>query len=191
MDRVGKADFVTLQHGNQIRYILQDLGPRTLASLTRKELQAHLDKHADALSLSASIVGHIRWQLTAIFEMAEADQLVMKRPANGLVMPRCKDAPQKRTITADDVLRSQMVLPIRERLIFRLAVCEGMRPGEIVALQVGDLRDGIFHINRRAYSGRIDTPKSKRSRRVVPATATTLALFEQWRELLLNQKADA
>ena len=84
-----------------------------------------------------------------------------------------------------------MVLPIRERLIFRLAVCEGMRPGEIVALQVGDLRDGIFHINRRVYSGKIDTPKSKRSRRVVPATATTLTLFEQWRELLLNQKADA
>jgi integrase len=32
-----------------------------------------------------------------------------------------------------------MVLPIRERLIFRLAVCEGMRPGEIVALQIDDL----------------------------------------------------
>jgi hypothetical protein len=52
-------------------------------------------------------------------------------PGNGLVMPLCKEAPPKRTITADDVLRSQMVLPIRERLIFRLPVCEGMRPGEI------------------------------------------------------------
>jgi hypothetical protein len=64
-------------------YILQDLGPRTLVSLTRKELQAQLDRHADELGLSASIVGHIRWQLKAIFEMAEADQLVTKSPANG------------------------------------------------------------------------------------------------------------
>jgi hypothetical protein len=54
----------------------------------------------------------------------------VKSPANGLVMPNCKDAAPKRTITADDVLRSQMILPIRERLIFRLAVCEGMRPGD-------------------------------------------------------------
>lgn len=115
-----------------------------------------------------------------------ADQLVVKSPANGLVMPHCKDAAPKRTITADDVLRAQMVLPLRERLIFRLAVCEGVRPGEIVALQVGDLRDGIFYVNRRVYSGKIDTPKSERSRRVVPATATTLALIEQWRELLPN-----
>ena len=136
-------------------------------------------------------MGHIRWQLKAIFEMAEADQLVVKSPANGLVMPLCKEAPPKQTITANDVLRSQMVLPIRERLIFRLAVCEGMRPGEIVALQLGDLRDGIFHVSRRVYNGKIDTPKSKRSRRQVPATATTLALFGQWRELLMNQKADA
>ena len=75
-------------------------------------------------------------------------------------MPVCKKAPPKQTITADDVLRSQMVLPIRERLIFRLAVCEGMRPGEIVGLQVGDLRDGIFHISRRVYNGKIDTPRA-------------------------------
>lgn len=160
------------------RYVLQDLGPRTLSSITRKELQGHLDRHAEILNLSASIVGHIRWQLKAIFEMAEADQLVVKSPANGLVTPHCKDAAPKRTLTADDVLRAQMVLPLRERLIFRLAVCEGMRPGEIVALQVGDLRDGIFYVYRRVFCGKIDTPKSRRSRRVVPATATTLALIE-------------
>jgi len=87
---------------------LQDLGQRALSSLTRKELQAHLDRHADELVLSASVVGHVRWQLKAIFEMAEADQLVAKSPANGLVMPHCKDAPAKRTITPDDVLRAQV-----------------------------------------------------------------------------------
>ena len=119
--------------------------------------------------------------------MAEADQLVVKSPANGLVMPLCKEARPKRTITADDVLRSQMALQIRERLIFRLAVCEGMRPGEITGLRIGDFhQDGAFHISRRVYAGRIDTPKSRRSRRVIPATATTRALLAQWLELLQN-----
>jgi integrase len=130
--------------------------------------------------------------LKAIFEMAEADQLVTKSPANGLVMPRCKEAPPKRTITADDVLRSQMVLPIRDRLIFRLAVCEGMRPGEIVGLQVGDFHEnGTIHVNRRSYAGRIDTPKSRRSRRVIPATGTTKVLMQQWVELLKDQRSEA
>ena len=119
--------------------------------------------------------------------MAEADQLVVKNPANGLVMPICKEAPPKQTITADDVLRSQMVLRIRERLIFRLAVCEGMRTGEIVGLQVSDFhQDGVFHVRRRNYAGQIDTPKTRRSRRVIPATATTRALMTQWLELLTN-----
>jgi integrase len=139
---------------------LQDLGQRALSSLTRKELHAHLDRHADELVLSASVVGHVRWQLKAIFEMAEADQLVAKSPANGLVMPHCKDAPAKRTITPDEVLRAQLVLPLRERLIFRLAVCEGMRPGEIVALQVGDLRDGIFRIAGASTTGKSTHPKA-------------------------------
>lgn len=124
--------------------------------------------------------------------MAEADQLVVKSPANGLVMPLCKDAPPKQTITADDVLRSQMVLPIRERLIFRLAVREGMRPGEIVGMQVGDFhQDGTLHVRRRNYAGQLDTPKSRRSRRVVPATAATRALMTQWLDLLTNHSPDA
>jgi integrase len=97
----------------------------------------------------------------------------------------------KRTINADDLLRSQMVLPIRERLIFRLPVCEGMRPGEIVGLQVGDFHeDGAFRIRRRNYAGQIDTPRSRRSRRIIPATSATRALMTQWLELLTNHSPD-
>jgi hypothetical protein len=44
-----------------------------------------------------------------------------------------------------------MVHDLRERLILRLAVCEGMRPWEIVWLRFGDLRaDGIY-VERRVY----------------------------------------
>jgi integrase len=106
-------------------------------------------------------------------------------------MPHCKEPPPKLTITADDVLRSQMALPLRERLIFRLAVCEGMRAGEIVGLKVGDVCEGIIHVDRRSYAGRIDTPKSRRSRRIIPATATTRALIAQWTELLIDQTPTA
>jgi len=174
-------------------HILADLGGRSLglASITRRELQGHLDRKADS-ELSFSVVDHVHWQLLAIITMAEADGVVMINPAKGLVTPRCKPAREKRTISVDAIRRAQMVLEIRERLIFRLAVSEGMRPGEIVGLQVGDYRpDGMIHVERRIYRGKVDTPKSLKSRRPIPPTEVTCMLLKQWLELLQDSSEGA
>jgi integrase len=167
-------------------HVLADFGHRALPSISRKELQVHLD-HKAAAGLSYSVVAHIRWQLVAIFNMAASDGLIMVNPTGGLVTPRCQSAIDKRTISRDDIHRAQMVLELRERLIFRLAVCEGMRPGEIVGLQTGDWRDGFLHVERRIYRGKLDVPKSRRSRRPIPPTETTRLLLEQWLELSGNR----
>jgi hypothetical protein len=97
-----------------------------------------LDRKA-ADGLSVSVVGHIRWQLVAIFGMAKSDGLTMAgvNPAEELVTPKCKESGERRTITADSIHRAEMVLDIRERLIFHLAVYHGMRPGEIVGFSSG------------------------------------------------------
>jgi len=171
-------------------HILAPFGNRVLASITRRELQAHLDSKATA-GLSSSLVGHIRWQLAAIFKMALADGLILVNPAEGLVMPKCAATPSKRIIAVADIQRAQMVLPIRERLIFRLAVCEGMRPGEITGLQVGDIQADGIHIERRVYRGKIDSPKSKRSRRIVPPTAATRDLLAEYMEFLIDKRKEA
>jgi integrase len=171
-------------------HILADLGSRALASITRRELQEHLDRKADA-GLSFSVVAHVHWQLVAIFKMARADGVVTINPAEGLITPRCKDAPGKRIISLDAIRRAQMVLEIRERLIFRLAVSEGMRPGEIVGLQVGDFRDGMIHVERRIYRGKVDSPKSRRSRRPIPPTDVTGLLLGQWLDLLQDNSDGA
>lgn len=166
-------------------HVLTDLGNNRLGSITRRELQAHLDLKA-ASGLSGSVVGHIRWQLVAIFAMAVGDGLVTVNPTQGLVTPRCKTPPAKKVITPDDIMRAQLVLDIRDRLIFRLAVCEGLRPGEIAALQIGDIQTDGIHIERRVYRGKLDEPKSWRSRRTVPPTAVTAALISQHGDLLLK-----
>ncbi len=116
--------------------------------------------------------------------MAMGDGIVTINPTDGLVTPICKSAGDKRIITVENMRRAQMVLDIRERLIFRLAVCEGMRPGEIVGLQVGDFHDGMIHVERRIYRGKVDVPKSRRSRRPIPPTETTRALLKKWLDLL-------
>jgi integrase len=153
--------------------------------------KAQLNAKAQA-GLSLSVVAHVRWQLVSIFEMVAGDGLVTVNPTNGLITPPCQGTIDRRTIEVEDTIRAQMVLEIRERLIFRLAVCEGMRPGEIIALQVGDFRqDGMFHIERRVYRGRVGSPKSWRSRRRVPPTETTSRLLAQWMELLQDQSPGA
>ena len=81
------------------------------------------------------------------------------------------------------------VLPTRERLIFRLATIEGMRPGEILALQLRDFGARSVQVSRRVYRGNIDTPKTGRSREVALSPATHPSL--EWITLLADQRPDA
>jgi integrase len=164
-------------------HLLPVFGDRAIASINRRELQAHLNAKA-AVELSDSVVKHIRWQLVAIYRMAEGDGLVTVNPTKGLVNPKCKPQAEKKTFPLDGFERAEMVLALRERLVFRLAICEGMRPGEIMGLQRRDYYDRTFHINRRIYRGIIDEPKGRRSRRKIPATPSTAAVMGQWLDLL-------
>jgi integrase len=171
-------------------HILSELGHRHLTSLGRRELQEFLQRKADA-GLSFSVVAHLRYQLGAILKMAKGDGLMEGEPAGSLGVPATKKATDKRVITIAQITRAQMTLDLRERLAFRLAVCEGMRPGEIVALQIGDLRDNLLHIERRVYRGKIDTPKSHKSRRKIPPTPATAELLERYLAILGASKPDA
>jgi hypothetical protein len=99
------------------QHILQAFGDRGIASVSRRELQAHLNAKA-AADLSSSVVMHIRWQLVAIYRMAEGDGLVSVNPTKGLVNPKCKPEGEKKIFPLDYFERAQMALPLRERLIF-------------------------------------------------------------------------
>jgi integrase len=61
---------------------------------------------------------------------------------------------------------------LRERLIFKLAVFAGLRPGEIFALRRERLSENTADIRERIYRGKLDTPKTQRSIRVVALSAS-------------------
>jgi integrase len=46
----------------------------------------------------------------------------------------------------------------------------GMRIGEVIALEWGDVDADRIHVRRRYYRGRLDTPKSRYGVRSVPIT---------------------
>jgi len=73
------------------------------------------------------------------------------------------------------------VLDLRAQLIVQLALFSGMRPGEILALQWTHVAEDHVQVVHRLYRGKLDRPKTERSRRRVALSRTTRQLLCEWR----------
>ena len=98
---------------------------------------------------------------------------------------------EKKVMAKADVVRMLAVLGLRERLIVRLAVFAGMRPGEIFALKWRHVTEGCVLIEQRIYQGKIGTPKSHHSKRSAACTPTIVSEFEEWKALCPSNQPDA
>ena len=85
------------------------------------------------------------------------------------------------------------VLDQREKVVVRLARIEGMRPGEILALRIGDveLSESRINVRGRLYRGNIDTPKNVRGTREVALSVGTVSLLEAWLDRLIRNSAES
>ena len=163
-------------------YIGGEFGDCPLRSLSRDQLQDFLDAKAKA-RLSFSVVDHLRWDLNAIFSLAVNDGVLRANPAAALFTPRETKRPDKTVISAEDVVRGMAVLELRGRLIVKLAVLAGMRPGEILGLRWPCVKEDHAIIKQRVYRGKVDTPKTVRSLRPVAFSQTVMTDMAAWREL--------
>lgn len=159
--------------------LVPDLGSILMTEITRGALQKLLD--TKATTHATSMVAHLRFRLRSIFELAMSEGVVDRNPATALYTPRqCQPSQPRRVLTSEEAAQLIGVLDLREKLIARLATWEGMRPGEILALQVGDVDGSSVWVRRRLYRGLIDTPKTKRSYRQVALSQGTLTLLSAW-----------
>jgi integrase len=149
-----------------------------LHSFTRDGLQDFLD--AKAAELSFSTVAHLRWDLKAIFDLAQAEGIVEKNPATLLFIPRAAKKPKRDVMTLDQVRACFKALAQRERIIAKFAILVGMRPGEILALTWGDISDHA-DIRQRVYRGVIDTPKTTQSARKAALPDGLRAELAKWK----------
>jgi integrase len=79
-----------------------------------------------------------------------------------------------------------VVLDLRERLIARLAIFAGMRPGEIFGLKWEHVKSDSAEIVQRVYKGKIDSPKTRRSVRTAAFTPKVIAEVEAWRQVSVD-----
>jgi integrase len=163
---------------------------RELSSFKRDELQDVLDVKVKA-DLSFSVVDHLRWDMKQVFDMAVAEGHVQRNPALLLFTPRDAKKPVRRVMTMKEVQIQFGVLEQRERLIAKLAVIAGMRPGEIFALTWGQMTATYANIRQRVYKGMIDTPKTENSMRKAALSEGLLHEIELWRMRAVETREDA
>lgn len=153
-----------------------------LVDLTRDRLQRFLDDKARS-GLSRSVVGHLRWDLNAIFKMAAEDTIIQGNPAGSLVTPKEAKNSDKRTMTKEQVQLALSVFDLRERIIFLLAALVGMRPGEIFALRWARVDSEMIEVAQRVYRGLTDNPKTERGKRQAALPPNLASDLDCWREI--------
>ena len=167
-------------------HLVKPFAEREITSFQRDELQNLLDLKAKVEKLSFSVVDHLRWDLSQIFEMAVAEGHIRLNPARLLFTPREAKKPVRRAMTSEEVQMCFAAAGQRERLIAKLAVLAGMRAGEIFALTWGRLTATHAEIQQRVYRRKIDTPKTDNSNRHAALSDGLLAEIEAWRALAVS-----
>ncbi len=175
-----------MTEANRIQvHLIAELALKQMEEITREELQALLD--LKALTCGRSVVDHLRFRLRSIFALAMSEGVVDRNAAATLFTPRnYREGRARHVLTQEQAVMMIGALELREQVIARLATWEGMRPGEILALQFGDMDQDSVWVRRRLYRGNLDEPKTKRSYRQVALTVGTLALLDLWRSRLLT-----
>lgn len=161
-----------------------------LTGFRRDELQDLLDRKVKD-GLSFSVVDHLRWDMKQVFDMAVAEGHIQRNPALLLFTPKDAKKPVRRVMTMQEVQTCFGALERRERLMAKLAVIAGMRPGEIFALTWGRMTAAYADIRQRVYRGMIDTPKTDNSMRKAALSEGLLAEIEAWRMTAVETRADA
>jgi integrase len=170
-------------------HLTSEFDARLLGSFDRDELQVLLDRRAERLSFS--VVDHLRWDLRQIFDMAVVEGYLHRSPATLLFTPReCRRA-ATRVMTAEEVRQMLSVLDVRERLIAKLALLAGMRPGEVFGLRWARIEADYADIRQRVYRGDVDSPKSARSVRFAALSDGLLTSIDEWRAVSVDAGPDA
>jgi integrase len=133
----------------------------------------------------------LRWDLKQVFDMAVAEGHITRNPALLLFTPKEAKKSQREIMTAAEVQTCFRALGPRERLIAKLAILAGIRPGEIFALTWGEMTSTYANIRQRVYRGVIDSPKTEQSFRKAALSEGLLREIEDWRKLAPSTAANA
>lgn len=161
------------------KHIIEPLGKYRLAEITKPMLQAHLVALAEQ-EYSTGLVARVRTYLHAALEEAVEQDFLRKNPARRLEIP---DGPEvcKRFLTPEEIARLLAVTSGRDRLIFRLFLTCGFRPGELLMLKWDDINRSTIRVDEAIWRNVVSDPKTKASAAEIPMSESLAEEIEAWR----------
>lgn len=128
-----------------------------LREITRHELQRFLS----GLKLSRSSVGHVRKVLHAVFNLAEADDMIAKNPMRAVKLAPARTVPEPPYSASEVRAILDYSAGYAHVNAVVLAAMLGLRLGETVGAKWSDIEGGALHV-RRQHTGALKTASSVR-----------------------------
>ncbi|MEQ1949371.1 MAG: site-specific integrase [Bryobacteraceae bacterium] len=116
-------------------YVVKPFETTPLDKLNRFELQTHLNMLASRFS--RSVVVSFRTYVKAILDEALEQDFIHKNPARKLITPITRKS-SRRTLAVEEIAQLLAHMDGRDRLIVRMFLVLGLRPGELFALRRND-----------------------------------------------------
>jgi integrase len=150
----------------QIVPALAEVPMRNVSTLDLDRLMMQLERRGYSWQTRV----HVRNVVSKIYHTAQRWKWLADNPAKWVDVGQRKIVRKQRALSVDEVQLLAEHLEERARTVFILGVTTGLRIGEILGLQVGDvnLSDGIITVQRSVSRGEVDTTKTEGSNRRVP-----------------------
>jgi integrase len=145
------------------RHISPAIGNQQLRHVTTHALSAMLDRMADA-GLGKPSIERAAVLVSQIFEDATESGYIDRAPSHRLTLPLCRPAGATRPLDESEARRLIQGTSGRTRLFWRVLLLTAARPGEVLALQRGDIAGGCIRIERTCLNGKAGPTKNKKSR---------------------------
>ena len=182
------------------QHIIPALGGIQLDKLTTGDIQqfyTHLKQNGRLLrkelygtGLSDQTIRGIHTTLHAALDKAVEEKLIFRNPADSCKLPPVKGREMK-VLTPEEIQR--LLIQAREDGCYELLLLElatGLRRGEILALQWGDLnfRTGALRVERQVHRVKgelvVSPPKTKAGNRTVLLPAPVLNVFKAYKKTI-------
>lgn len=185
-------------------HLIPALGARRLDEITPKHVSDFV--HAKKKSgLQTATVRSIRNCLSTIFKHAiHPDGYIKENPARGIEIPKRpeeSDGKEADPFNFDERDILEATFKQHFSAFYPMIVCgfrTGLRPGELIGLQWGDIEwpsktlegreiPGTLTVRRNVTINRVTTPKSKTSRREVRMTSALVEVLEKHRRSMIEK----